>query len=87
MISAPTIMNCRCSTVAERTVQPKNSGVARMTIGKPQIKAAPKNEPIRLPSPPMITMNRIRKDSLMLKESASAAPSQRNTISAPATPQ
>ena len=49
--------------------------------------AAPKNEPIRLPSPPMITMNRIRNDWLMLKLSASDAPSQRNTISAPATPQ
>ena len=35
----------------------------------------------------MITMNRIRNDSLMLKLSASAAPSHMNTISAPETPQ
>ena len=51
------------------------------------MKAAPKNEPIRLPSPPMITMNRMRKLWLMSNTSASAPPYQRNTISAPATPQ
>ena len=53
-----------------------------------EMKAAPKNEPIRLPSPPMMTMNRMMKLWLMLKtSSASPPPYQRNTIIAPATPQ
>ena len=87
MISAPTTMNWMCSTVAACSDMPNSAGTQFSRIGRPQMKAAPKNEPIRLPSPPMITMNRMMKDWLMLKQSASAAPSHRNTISAPATPQ
>ena len=56
-------------------------------IGMMKISAAPKKEPIRLPSPPMITMNRMKKDWLMSKTLYSAPPYQRNTIIAPATPQ
>ena len=57
------------------------------TIGSMKIKAAPKNEPIRLPRPPMITMNSTMKDWLMSKTLYSAPPYQKNTIMAPATPQ
>ena len=57
-----------------------------MMTGRIQMKAAPAKEPIRLPSPPMMTMNRIWKERLIEKLEASAAPSQRKTMSAPATP-
>ena len=68
-------------------VTPNQAGVARSTIGSPQISAAPRKAPSRLPSPPMITMNRMRKDWLTPKLSDSALPSQRKTIIAPARPQ
>ena len=56
-------------------------------VGSIEMKAAPKNEPIRLPSPPMMTMNRIVKLWLMLNASlASPPPYHRNIMQAPATP-
>ena len=39
MISAPTIMKVRCSTVAARSVRPNNAGTKRISTGRPQISA------------------------------------------------
>ena len=52
-----------------------------------KISAAPKNEPVRLPSPPTMTMNRMKKLWFTSNTAASAPPYQKNTIMAPATPQ
>ena len=84
-------MKRKCSMVSEPIASPKGSRIAGRTmpstIGRMKIKAAPKKEPIRLPSPPMMTMNRMKKDWLMSKTLYSAPPYQKNTIMAPATPQ
>ena len=46
-----------------------------MMIGKITMNAAPKNDPMIDPSPPMITMNNIGNDALrMLNTSGSAEP-------------
>jgi len=56
-------------------------------IGSSTMKAAPMNEPRMLPTPPMITMNRIRNDRSRLKASGSTVPRYVYAYSAPATPQ
>ena len=58
------------------------------TIGINIMKAAPTNEPIILPSPPIIIMNRTGNDTFKRSNaSVSALPSQQNIYKAPATPQ
>ncbi len=66
---------------------PRRAEPLRRAIGSPCRRAAPRNEPSRVPSPPMITMNRIRKLRSIENTSGSALPYQKNTIRAPATPQ
>ena len=57
-------------------------------VGRIERKAAPKKEPIREPSPPMMTMNRMLKDRRIENTSAASPPPyQRKIIIAPATPQ
>ena len=63
------------------------AGTARITIGRIQMNAAPMNEPRRLPSAADDHHEQDLERELMPKLDASAAPSQRNTITAPATPQ
>ena len=87
MINAPTITNCNCSTVAACSGRPTAGANTRSAIGRMKISAAPKNEPVRLPRPPTITMNRIKKLWLTSNTAASAPPYQKNTSIAPATPQ
>jgi len=48
---------------------------------------APKNEPVRLPRPPTMTMNRMKKLWLTSNTADSAPPYQKNTSRAPDTPQ
>ena len=55
-------------------------------IGSKTINAAPINEPTTLPSPPIITMNKILNDRLMSKASDSAVPDQALKYKAPAIP-
>ncbi len=83
----PTIIKLRCSTVAGLSGRPIPGSTPRSTIGRMWIKAAPRKLPRRLPSPPMITMNKMVKERSIPNTDDSALPYQRNTSIAPATPQ
>ena len=53
----------------------RGTGTAMLRkIGSRTMKAAPRNEPRMLPTPPMITMNRMRNDRSRLKASGSTVP-------------
>jgi hypothetical protein len=73
-ISAPKIIKLKCSTVAALIGIPNINGRFVIKIGIRTMKAAPKNAPETLPSPPMITMNNISKEMLISKTSTSAEP-------------
>ncbi len=63
------------------------AGALVRKIGTRVMNAAPRIEPMMLPKPPIMIMNRTWNDTKMSKASVSALPSQANTLSAPATPQ
>src|SRR5215467_8835551 len=82
----PNSMNSICDIVAVEIGIPSHDGSWLSVIGSSTMKAAPRNEPRIVPSPPMMIMNSTWNDRLTSNASGSQEPSRRNPHSAPATP-
>src|SRR6266496_3709441 len=78
MMSAPKTITSRFDMSPEGSVMPStlSSGCATLLrkIGSSVMKAAPMNDPRMLPTPPMMTMNRILNERSRLNASGSTVP-------------
>ena len=73
MIKAPKITCSSAEVIVASTAVPKIAwNKIFRKIGSNKIKADPRKAPNIVPSPPMITMKRMRKDSSILKPVGSA---------------
>src|SRR5204862_459740 len=74
MMRPPNTISSICFCSATGRCRPTVCGAFVRRIGTRTMKAAPRNDPRMEPSPPMITMNRTRKESVTSKASVSALP-------------
>ena len=82
MIKPPNTISSRFDVTEVGTDQwnvdcnsPLNAGTKILSkIGSSVMNAAPRNDPRMLPSPPMITMNRMRNERSSVKASGSTVP-------------
>ena len=70
----PNTMSSMCFWTSMGRVRPTSCGAFVRKMGSSTMNAAPRNEPSRLPSPPMITMNSTSKDRSIEYASLSALP-------------